>query len=147
MNKDDLVEELLEQEYYVIDFLPEQVPQNAKGKFFEIEQFFLKGKEMGNIADKFSRIILKLCCYYDFEVFYEEWFDDIDIDELDAIIRDVVLTCGKFIDILFGEKRMLLSVESETLNLTVYHPDEKAKRILCALAESEGVFWWKPDMK
>ena len=36
------VERLLETPYWVIDFLPMQVPQGSAGQFFAVEQYYLQ---------------------------------------------------------------------------------------------------------
>ena len=33
------IDKLLKKQYYVIDVLPKQVPNNSKGQFFEVEEY------------------------------------------------------------------------------------------------------------
>ena len=38
-NKLDIIDELIEKEYWVVDILPEQVPENSPGQYFDIEKY------------------------------------------------------------------------------------------------------------
>ena len=61
----DLIERLLEKPYCLIDILPHQVPADAKGQYFSIEQYFLQPEERMRLAKKFARLMLRLNCYTD----------------------------------------------------------------------------------
>ncbi len=58
------VDELLQKPYRVIDILPEQVPRESKGQFFEIESYFLEKNNLTSIKQKHINMLLKLNCYY-----------------------------------------------------------------------------------
>ena len=53
------IEYLLKRSYYVIDFLPEQVPQDSKGQFFEVEKYCLSKVKLKELQNKFIDILLK----------------------------------------------------------------------------------------
>ena len=57
-NFDNRVNELLEKTCYVIDFLPEQVPKQSKGQFFDVEYYMLNSDKYIGIKDKFENVIL-----------------------------------------------------------------------------------------
>lgn len=64
------IENLLKKPYHVIDFLPQQVPKDSEGQFFDVEKYYLKNiKEMHK---KFTDTILKLNCYYDLEFIMDD---------------------------------------------------------------------------
>lgn len=44
MDKEKMVEELLEKSYRVVDFLPEQVPEGSAGQFFAVEKYYMNPK-------------------------------------------------------------------------------------------------------
>ena len=62
------VEELLEKPYQVIDILPERVPEEAPGRYFAVERYYLEPARFMDIRKRFADIILKLYCYYDLSV-------------------------------------------------------------------------------
>ena len=45
------IEELLEKPYWIIDILPKQVPKDSPGKYFTVEDFFLK-EQISDIKKK-----------------------------------------------------------------------------------------------
>ena len=53
------VDELLQKPYWVIDILPEQVPRESKGQFFEIESYFLEKNYLTSIKQKHINMLLK----------------------------------------------------------------------------------------
>ena len=70
MDKEQQLERLLEQPYYVIDFLPRQVQKNEGHFFFEVEEYFFNDIELKSISEKFVHIILKTLCYFEFSIYY-----------------------------------------------------------------------------
>jgi hypothetical protein len=103
MKEMEQIEALLQKPYFVIDFLPEQVPQSFQGSFFEIEEYFLNSKELVNIADKFTRIILKLLCYFKADIFTDQWSGSrVKCSQLSTLVRDMVLSKNGYMNILFA---------------------------------------------
>ncbi len=39
---EELMADLLEKPYWIVDILPEQVPENADGQYFSVERYFLR---------------------------------------------------------------------------------------------------------
>ena len=50
------IDDYLEKPYWVVDFLPRQVPPNANGQFFRIEDYLLKHPQIDAIYKKFFHI-------------------------------------------------------------------------------------------
>ena len=63
-----MTEALLNKPYWVIDFLPEQVPEGSSGQYFAVEEYFLRPERIAAIHARFADILLKLNCYYDLQV-------------------------------------------------------------------------------
>ena len=42
----EIIDDLLEKEVYIIDFLPETVPKNCGGSYFDVEYYILNSKTM-----------------------------------------------------------------------------------------------------
>ena len=53
------IEYLLKKSYYVIDFLPEQVPRYSKGQFFKVEKFYLSKGKLKELRFEFIGLFLK----------------------------------------------------------------------------------------
>ena len=58
MDKEKMVEELLEKSYRVVDFLPEQVPEGSAGQFFAVEKYYMNPERMKGFRRKFADILL-----------------------------------------------------------------------------------------
>ena len=140
MNKSK-IEQLLEKEYIVVDFLPQQVQENNKGQFFSVEQVFLKDPRVSELRRKFSDIILKLYCYYGIEVCnisMDETITNPKPELLDKWIRS-----NKYDLQIFIEESMVMIATDDT-HITLYNPSDNLTEMICDLARSEGLFVWKP---
>ena len=63
-----MIEELLNKPYWVIDILPEQVPEGGAGQYFAVERYWQQSPAFAEIRRRFAGILLKLNCYSDFRV-------------------------------------------------------------------------------
>ena len=57
------IEELLNTDYYIIDILPAQVPEDSPGNFFAVEKYFLDKRRLNAIKQKHINTVLKPACY------------------------------------------------------------------------------------
>ena len=140
MNKSK-IEQLLEKEYIVVDFLPQQVPADNKGQFFSVEQVFLKEPRISELRRKFSDIIIKLCCYYEIEVCNlstNETHQNPKPELLDEWVRSNKCDLQIFI-----EESMVMIATDDT-HITLYNPSDDLTELIRDLARSEGLFVWKP---
>jgi len=128
------IEELLEKDCYIIDFLPRQVKADSEGSYFEIEEELLEHDEL-HLKERFSNIIIKLLCYYSWQT---EGYDCVS-----SLIRKLrKLKRTERISILL-EDRSLIVVDGDNLYLEIYHPDQEMGILLNSLAQSEGLFYRK----
>ena len=65
------IEELLEKPYWIIDILPERVPEGTPGQYFAVEKYFLKKKQRASVKDRHIGLVLRLNCYREL-IFGEE---------------------------------------------------------------------------
>ena len=56
----NMVKNLSNVETWIMDVLPQRVPENSKGQYFRIEQYYLGKKRIGIIRQKQVDVILKL---------------------------------------------------------------------------------------
>lgn len=126
-------DELLQKPCWVIDILPEQVPKESKGQFFEIERFFLESSRLTSIKQKHVNVLLKLNCYYKLSI-------DGEVNPSpERIVEDVMERSVQ----IRADEAMILS-EPDELHMTVYNPDEKLMKLITAISSGEGLFVWKP---
>ncbi|MBO6120173.1 MAG: hypothetical protein J6P02_06870 [Lachnospiraceae bacterium] len=130
------IETLLKKPYYVIDFLPMQVPKNSEGQFFDVEKHYLKNAK--KIHNKFTDIILKLNCYYDLEFIVD---DKSKINPKPNVIEKIVKS-KKYVLVRFD--KALITIDKGDLYMTIYNANSKNLKILKDLATSNGLFLWKP---
>lgn len=127
------IDELLQKPYWIIDILPEQVPKESKGQFFEIERFFLVSSRLASIKQKHINVLLKLNCYYQISI-------DGEVNPSpERIVEDVMERSVQ----IRADEAMILS-EPDELHMTVYNPDEKLMKLITAISSGEGLFVWKP---
>lgn len=139
------VESLLNEHCYIIDFLPKQVEKNCGGQFFKVENYLLNNYERYGLRDRFIRIILKLMCYYRVAVHWGEWMEQPTPDQIAKIINEIMENHSGWMDLLFLDKDALLRFEWDCLNLALYNPDSELLELAEQLAQSEGLFCWKPE--
>lgn len=131
-----MIEELLEKPYWVIDLLPEQVPEKSGGQFFAVEKWFLKDPDLRR---KQIGFLLKLNCYYDLTVIRDEG----EIRNPEP--RELAALAGReYLNILAGENA-LISVDPTDIYMTLYNPDERMLELAGELAEAEGLFLRKGE--
>ena len=127
------VDELLQKPYWIIDVLPEQVPVDSPGQFFEIERFFLEKNNLTSIKQKHINVLLKLNCYYQISI-------DGEVNPSPERIVDAVTE--RSLQIMVADA--MIASEPDDLCMTVYNPDEKLIKIITAISLGEGLFVWKP---
>ena len=132
------IEDLLEKDCFVIDFLPRRVPENSGGRFFAVEDHYLENHG-AQLRRKFADILLKLNCYYGFTVCSGE---DCVCEEKPSPARVEALTLENktFFNILIESENTLLSVDRDSIYISVYNPSSEVLRTLESLAQANGLF-------
>lgn len=142
MNNNTIIEQILAKPYWVIDFLPKQVPSHSNGQFFEIEKYFLSN-ELHGILQTFTTILLKLNCYYDFEVCrctIDEWTKNPTPKDLTEWVMGQESLC-----IIFKDADAMITINSDDTHMTLYNPNEELIELTRSIANSESLFLWKPN--
>ena len=129
--------------YWVIDFLPEQVPDGSPGQFFAVERFYEAEPCRTALRGRFAEIILRLNCYFDLQACEpeeEQWRLNPPPQTLYAWItenrRDLRLR-------LPGHDTMIVLDRNDTC-MTVYQPSEGLLHLLDRLVAASGLFLWQP---
>ena len=132
------IDMFLNSPFWVIDFLPYQVPADGKGQFFTVEDYFLKFPQIESLHWQFLSVLLKLNCYYQIKVAVgDQWIDNPDPELIQKQIG------GRGLDVLI--KNTLIQYTRDDTHMTVYNPTEELLELLRILAQSEGLFVWKPE--
>ena len=139
-----MIDDFFDKEYWVVDFLPKQVPENGGGRFFSVEQYYLKPSRYAVLRDKFSDILLKLYCYYDLRLFIGDDTEGIFNPEPE-MLADLVKGNKDHLCILVGTSEALITLSRDDTCMTVYAPSEDLLELIRRLAEAVGLFVWKPQ--
>ena len=129
------VEELLRSPYWILDILPEQVPEDSPGQYFAVEAYYLREPRLTAVKQKHIGLILKLNCYRDLSL-GEDMPPNPPPEEIAEALR------SRYLCVLL-EGSMIVSHPDETY-LTVYAPDEELLELLRTLAAGEGLYLWQP---
>ena len=145
---DEMMGELLEGPYVIVDILPEQVPADAGGQYFAVERYYLQPERIQALRRRYAEILLRLNCYYDMAVSFDScasWETDPDPE---AFVERVINLAGNdFLRAVFAEQKTMIDCEPEETYLTVYDPDAALLPYLSALAAAEGFFVWTPPQE
>ena len=142
---DDRMGDLLDGPYWIVDILPEQVPEAADGQYFAVERFFLQPERIAPLRRKFASILLRLNCYYDMAVSFdscESWEKNPDPGRFAE--RLAALSGNDFLRAVFAEQNAMIDIEHDDTYMTVYDPDSRLLGKLKKLAAAEGLFLWSP---
>ena len=130
-----MIDKLLQKPYWIIDILPEQVPADSPGQYFEIEKHFLTDEQLADIKQKHINLVLKLNCYRRISI-NEEKECNPPPERIAAEMK------SKYVYIMLDDS-MILSEPDDT-HMTVFSPDEKTLELIRTLAAGEGLYVWQP---
>lgn len=141
-HSDEKIDLLLKQPYHVIDLLPEQVPKDSAGQFFAVEQYYRAPDRLRALHGKFADIILKLNCYYDFQVCYDygdDWKHAPNPEHLADKIKE--MPENGFVRVMLASEEAMIDIDGCDIYMTLYGGTDKLVGIVKRLAESEGLFF------
>lgn len=138
-----MIDEFFDKEYWVVDFLPKQVPENNEGKYFSVERYYLEPSRYALLRARFAEILLKLYCYYDIQLFLGESTDAIENPEPDVLANYVTNNQHELrLSLIIADA--LITVGRDDMNMTVYGPSKALLEMIRTLAGAVGLFVWKP---
>ncbi len=126
------IDELLQTPYWIIDILPERVPENSPGQYFAVEKYFRQ--QMSSIKQKHVNVILKLNCYMEIII------DGKVNPEPDQIAKAMY---ERYVYIMAGDS-MILSEPDDT-HMTLFNPDERILDLVRRIAAGEGLHVWNGE--
>ena len=137
---DGIIESLFEKPCWVIDILPEQVPEDSAGQYFAVEKYYLQPPMLAEIHRRFTDVLLKLNCYSDFRVCFpdsDEAFSNPDPNLLASWIG----TEQKDLCILLAGEDVLITINHDDTYMTVYNPSGAVLNRIRQLAGAGGLFF------
>lgn len=143
MNDIAIIDKYLATQFWVIDFLPKQVPSGSKGQFFNIEKHLLGDSQHRILLQKFANVLFKLNCYYDFEVCrcgIDEWIVNPSPDLFSSWVIE-----NESLSIILNDVDAMIAINRDDTHLTLFNPSEELIELALAIANSEGLFVWKPE--
>lgn len=136
-----IVEWLLEKPYWVIDFLPRQVPQGSGGQFFAVERYYLQERHE-RLCGQFADVLLKLNCYHDLHVNHgEEWVKNPEPAILVEWLTDA-LKRGHLCA-LIDDGTALITANGGDTHMTLYNPSPDLLNLVGQLTMAAGFFLWQ----
>jgi hypothetical protein len=141
---DNMMGELLEGPYWIVDILPEQVPADSKGQYFAVERYFLQPERIVPLRRKYAEILLRLNCYVDMAVSFDacaSWETNPDPEAFAA--RVARLSGNEFLRAVFAEQNAMIDYDHNDTYLTVYDPGAALMDKIRSLAAAAGLFVWR----
>ena len=146
MDKEKLIEELLEKPCLVVDFLPEQVPAGSPGQYFAVDDYFLKTPQLAVLHRQFAEILLKLNGYDDMSVSFdggETW--ETNPDPEDFAERVTGLSGGAYLRVLFEARGVMIDLDAGDFYMAVFGAEKALTDRLRKLSAAEGLFFRSPE--
>ena len=143
-NFDEITEQLLLQPYWVVDFLPCQVPEQGRGQFFAVEQYFLTGERHERLCCQLADVVLKLNCYHDLTGNHggDDWVKTPEPETMAAWLTDA-LHHGHLCA-LIDDSTALITASGGDTHLTLYNPSPDLLHLAGQLATAAGLYLWQP---
>ena len=139
-----MLEELLREPFWVVDFLPEQVPADGGGQFFAVERFFLEADRGAALRRRFGELLLKVNCYFDCLAGPPEE-GRLRLNPPPGQLFAWVAEEREDLCILLPGEKALITLNRGDTHLTVYHPSGRLLGLMKRLAAGAGLYMWQPE--
>ena len=145
---DDMMGNLLEGPCWIVDILPEQVPDDAAGQYFAVERYFRQPDRIIPLRRRYAEILLRLNCYYDMSVSFDtcgSWETNPDPESFaDRVAK---LSGNDFLRAVFAEQNAMIDYDHNDTYMTIYDPQSALLDKIRAFAAAEGLFLWNPPQE
>lgn len=137
-----IIDELLKKKAYLADIFPKKVPHKEDGRYFRVEKFFQRRRS--ELERKFTNILLKLYCWFDFVIAVQEAI--IEYPGTEQIIKALegCFGCDTYcLNIILPDNNALLTLNSDDLYMCVYNAEGELKELISQLVRAEGLFFYE----
>lgn len=139
---DKITERLLETPYWVVDFLPMQVPTGSRGQFFAIEKYFFTGPRLERFCRQAADVVLKINCYHDLTVNHggDEWIKN----PAPAVLAEWLTAAlmGGHLCALIDDGDAMITASGGDSCLVIYNPSPDLLQLIQPLATACGLYLW-----
>ena len=146
---DITVERLLEDDYWIIDILPSQIPIEKQREYRALTDEYSESGKVAELHWQYADILTFINNRFSTAMLCmpeDEWtISPADTTVTDAVIRHTERGC---VDLLLPDEDVLFSLQAEDLNITVYHPTEEILSLLRQAVSKQGFYIWQtPQIK
>ena len=141
---DITVERLLEDDYWIIDILPSQIPIEKQAEYRALTDEYFESGKVAQLHRRYADILTMINSRFKTAMLCmpeDEWtISPDDVAVKDAVIHHTERGC---VDLLLPEEETLISLQAEDLYITVYHPTEKLLSLLRQAVSESGFYIWQ----
>ena len=141
---DITVERLLEDDYWIIDILPSQIPIEKQAEYRALTDEYYESGKVAQLHRRYADILTMINSRYNTAMLRmpeDEWtISPDDVAVKDAVIHHTERGC---VDLLLPEEETLISLQAEDLYITVYHPTEEILSLLRQAVSESGFYIWQ----
>ncbi len=141
---DITVERLLEDDYWIIDILPSQIPIEKQAEYCALTDEYFESGKAAQLHRRYADILTMINSRFKTAMLCmpeDEWtISPDDVAVKDAVIHHTERGC---VDLLLPEEETLISLQAEDLYITVYHPTEEILSLLRQAVSESGFYIWQ----
>ncbi len=141
---DITVERLLEDDYWIIDILPSQIPIEKQAEYRALTDEYFESGKVAQLHRRYADILTMINSRFKTAMLCmpeDEWtISPDDVAVKDAVIHHTERGC---VDLLLPEEETLISLQAEDLYITVYHPTEEILSLLRQVVSESGFYIWQ----
>ena len=137
-----MIESFFDKDYWVVDFLPKQVPEKGGGRFFSVEEYYLEPSRYAVLRERFCDILLKLYCYHDLRLFVDDDTEGIVNPEPELLASQIKANQAELC-MLIGTSEALITLGRDDTHMTVYAPSDDLLELIRTFVGTVGLFVWK----
>ena len=141
---DITVERLLEDDYWIIDILPSQIPIEKQAEYRALTDEYFESGKVAQLHRRCADILTMINSRFKTAMLCmpeDEWtISPDDVAVKDAVIHHTERGC---VDLLLPEEETLISLQAEDLYITVYHPTEELLSLLRQAVSESGFYIWQ----
>ncbi len=141
---DITVERLFEDDYWIIDILPSQIPIEKQAEYRALTDEYYESGKIAQLHRRYADILTMINSRFKTAMLCmpeDEWtISPDDVAVKDAVIHHTERGC---VDLLLPEEETLISLQAEDLYITVYHPTEEILSLLRQAVSESGFYIWQ----
>ena len=141
---DITVERLLEDDYWIIDILPSQIPIEKQAEYRALTDEYFESGKVAQLHRRYADILTMINSRFKTAMLCmpeDEWtISPHNNDVKDAVMHHTERGC---VDLLLPEEETLISLQAEDLYITVYHPTEEILSLLRQAVSESGFYIWQ----